>query len=183
MKNYSFLAIVLCAMVFVACNNTGGLQPNNGQVATSNNNGGLQPNNDQVATSNNNGAQQAVPQSATQVSVPDAITNFINSNFSGATITGTERDFDDGEIDVYLSDGSKVEFNSKNECKKITCPGKAVPAALVPPAIADYVKSNYQSSLISKIEKKFNSYEIELNNGMELHFGANGQFLGMDADD
>ena len=67
-----------------------------------------------------------------------------------------------------------------NEWKTVKCPGKAVPAALVPQAIANYVKSNFQSALITKIDKKYGSYEIELNNGAELHFAADGSFVGYD---
>lgn len=172
MKHFSFFAVALCAIMLVSCNNGGQQQSNAGQATTSNNNG-----TEQTTT------QQAPSQDVPQVAAPEAIADFIKSNFSGVTINGTERDNDDGEIEVYLSDGAKVEFTANNEWKKISCPGKAVPAALVPQAIANYVKSNYQSNLISKIEKKFNIYEIELNNGIELHFGADGKFLGVDVDD
>lgn len=177
MKNFSYFALALCAAMFVACNNNGGQQPVAGQATPSNANVAQQ-------APVENAQPQAAPQAtAPQVAVPDAIVNFINSNFSGATINGTERDNEDGEIDVYLSDGSKVEFTANNEWKKISCPGKGVPSALVPTAITNYVKSNYNSALIYKIDKNYNTYEVQLNNGVELHFGSNGQFLGMDVDD
>ena len=172
MKHFSFFAIALCAAMFVSCNNNGGQQPVAGQATPSNANVAQQA-----------PAQNAQSQAAPQVAAPEAVTAFINSNFSGATITRTERDNDDAELEVYLSDGSKVEFTANNEWKKITCPGKAVPSALVPNAITNYVKSNYQSAIIYKIDKNYNTYEVELNNGVELHFGNDGQFLGMDVDD
>lgn len=177
MKHFIFLVIASCAVMFVSCNNNGGQQPVAGQATPSNADVAQQaPVQDTLS--------QVAPQAAApQVAASDAIVKFINSNFSGATINGTERDHEDGEIDVYLSDGSKVEFTANNEWKKITCPGKGVPSALVPTAITNYVKSNYQSALIYKIDKNYNSYEVQLNNGVELHFGSNGQFLGMDVDD
>ncbi len=177
MKHFIFLVIASCAVMFVSCNNNGGQQPVAGQATPSNVDVAQQaPVQDTLS--------QVAPQAAApQVAAPDAIVKFINSNFSGATINGTERDHEDGEIDVYLSDGSKVEFTANNEWKKITCPGKGVPSALVPTAITNYVKSNYQSALIYKIDKNYNTYEVQLNNGVELHFGSNGQFLGMDVDD
>ena len=177
MKHFIFLVIASCAVMFVSCNNNGGQQPVAGQATPSNADVAQQaPVQDTLS--------QVAPQAAApQVAAPDAIVKFINSNFSGATINGTERDHEDGEIDVYLSDGSKVEFTANNEWKKITCPGKGVPSALVPTAITNYVKSNYQSALIYKIDKNYNSYEVQLNNGVGLHFGSNGQFLGMDVDD
>lgn len=172
MKYFSFFAVALCVAMLVSCNNNGGQQPVSGQTTPSNTNV------TQQAPVQNNQTQPAA-----QVAVPDAVTTFINSNFSGSTITRTERDNDDAELEVYLSDGSKVEFTANNEWKKITCPGKAVPSALVPTAITNYVKSNYQSALICMIDKNYNTYEVELNNGVELHFGNDGQFLGMDVDD
>lgn len=177
MKHFIFLVIASCAVMFVSCNNNGGQQPVAGQATPSNADVAQQaPVQDTLS--------QVAPQAAApQVAAPDAIVKFINSNFSGATINGTERDHEDGEIDVYLSDGSKVEFTANNEWKKITCHGKGVPSALVPTAITNYVKSNYQSALIYKIDKNYNTYEVQLNNGVELHFGSNGQFLGMDVDD
>ena len=177
MKHFIFLVIASCAVMFVSCNNNGGQQPVAGQATPSNANVAQQ-------APVENAQPQAAPQAAApQVAAPEAIVNFINSNFSGATINGTERDNEDGEIDVYLSDGSKVDFTANNEWKKISCPGKGVPSALVPTAITNYVKSNYQSALIYKIDKNYNTYEVQLNNGVELHFGSNGQFLGMDVDD
>ena len=176
MKHFIFLVIASCVVMFVSCNNNGGQQPVGGQATPSNADVAQQaPVQDTLS--------QAAPQTTPQAAAPDAIVKFINSNFSGATINGTERDHEDGEIDVYLSDGSKVEFTANNEWKKITCPGKGVPSALVQTAITNYVKSNYQSALIYKIDKNYNTYEIQLNNGVELHFGSNGQFLGMDVDD
>lgn len=167
MKNVSLISIVLFAVMLVSCNNNGGQQANTGQAAPS----------------NTNVAQQApaqdMTQAAPQAGVPAAVTDFINKNFPGTTITGQDPD-NDGEIEVYLSDGTKVEFAPNNEWKTIKCPGKGVPAALVPQAIANYVKSNFQSTLITKIDKKYGSYEIELNNGAELNFDANGNFMGMD---
>ena len=172
MKYFSFIAVALCAGMFVSCNNNGGQQPVAGQAIPSNSTVAQQAPAQQASA-------QDVPQAAPQVAVPAAVTDFINKNFPGITITGQDPD-SDGEIEVYLSDGTKVEFTPNNEWKTIKCPGKAVPAALVPQAIASYVKSNYQSALITKIDKKYGSYEIELNNGVELNFDANGNFLGMD---
>ncbi len=178
MKSFSFFAIALCAIMFVSCNN-GGQQSNAGQSTVSGNNVTAQDSAVQDSTLQDSTLQDST-QTALQVNVPKAVTSFISSNFSGATINGTKRDNDDGDINVYLSDGSKVEFTANNEWKEISCRGKSVPSAFVPQEIANYVKSNYQSNLVSKIEKKINGYEIELNNGIELRFGANGQFLGKD---
>ncbi|MBO4721560.1 MAG: PepSY-like domain-containing protein [Muribaculaceae bacterium] len=176
MKYFSFIAVALCAAMFVSCNNNGGQQPVAGQATPSNANVAQQAPAQQAPAQD---LPQAAPQATPQAGMPAAVTDFINKNFPGATITGQDPD-NDGELEIYLSDGTKVEFAPNNEWKTVKCPGKGVPAALVPQAIANYVKTNFQSALITKIDKKYGSYEIELNNGVELHFAADGSFIGYD---
>ena len=57
---------------------------------------------------------------------------------------------------------------------------KGVPAFFVPKAIASYVKGTYQNVAITKINKEYHGYDIELANGMELSFDRSGRFMGMD---
>ena len=118
---------------------------------------------------------------ATAQSLPDPITTFIKQNFPNATITGVEPDHDNGgmEYDVYLNDGTQLDFDINNQWETIESRGKGVPAVFIPKAIATYVKSNYQLPIV-KIHKEHFGYEIELNNGMELSFDRSGQFMGMD---
>ena len=126
---------------------------------------------------------QANPQAAaaTAQALPEAITTFIKQNFPNATITGVEPDHDNGgmEYDVYLNDGTQLDFDANNQWETIESRGKGVPAVFIPKAIATYVKSNYQLPIV-KIHKEHYGYEIELNNGMELSFDRSGQFMGMD---
>ena len=83
------------------------------------------------------------------------------------------------EYDVYLNDGTQLDFDANNQWETIESRGKGVPAVFIPKAIATYVKSNYQLPIV-KIHKEHFGYEIELNNGMELSFDRSGQFMGMD---
>jgi Putative beta-lactamase-inhibitor-like, PepSY-like len=53
----------------------------------------------------------------------------------------------------------------------------------LPQAVLDYIASNYPNATISKSEVEDNgNYEIKLNDGTELIFGADGSFLGVDDD-
>lgn len=115
-------------------------------------------------------------------SLPDAITTFIKQQFPNATIVGVDPDQDHGgmEYDVYLNDGTELDFDANNQWETIESRGKGVPAVFIPKAIATYVKSNYQNLPIVKIHKEHYGYEIELNNGMELNFDRSGGFMGMD---
>lgn len=126
--------------------------------------------------------QAAAPTAAATPAVPDAVAAFVKQYFPNATIAGVELDSDHGgmEYDIYLSDGTEVDFDTSNQWDNVDCHTKAVPAALVPQAIATYVKNNYQNMAITKINKEYHGYEIELSNGLDLNFDRSGQFMGVD---
>ena len=115
-------------------------------------------------------------------SLPTSITTFIKQQFPNATIVGIEPDYDHGgmEYDVYLSDGTELDFDANNQWETIESRGKGVPAVFIPKAIATYVKSNYQNMTITKVNREYHGYEIELANGLDLNFDNSGRFLGMD---
>lgn len=126
---------------------------------------------------------QANPQAAaapTAQALPEAITTFIKQQFPNATIAGIEPDYEHGglEYDVYLSDGTQIDFDANQQWEKVE--SRAVPAYFIPKAIATYVSSNYQNMAITKIKKEYNTYEVELVNGMDLVFDRSGHFMGMD---
>lgn len=123
---------------------------------------------------------QAAPAANAQA-LPNAITAFIKQQFPNATVVGVEPDHDHGglEYDVYLSDGTQLDFDANNQWEKVECM-RGVPAFFVPKAIASYVKGTYQNVAITKINKELHGYDIELANGMELSFDRSGRFLGMD---
>lgn len=82
--------------------------------------------------------------------------------------------------EVFLVNGEKVEFNKKGEWDKVNCKNAAVPAALVPAAIAEYVQASFPGQLIVKIDKEPYGYEVELFNDLELKFDKNGQLRHID---
>lgn len=112
-----------------------------------------------------------------------AITEFVAQYFPQATIQMVLPDDDD--IDVMLSDYTKIEFRLNNEWKKVDCEHAttylAVPAELVPEQITAYVTNNFPQAVIKKLEKKFSGWEIELNNGLEVKF--TNSFRVMEIDD
>ena len=123
---------------------------------------------------------QAAPATTVQ-GLPDAITAFIKQHFPNAQVVGVEPDHDHGglEYDVYLNDGTQIDFDANNQWDQVESM-KGVPAFFIPKGIANYVRSNYQNTVITKINKEYNGYEVELNNGIELRFDGSGRFLGMD---
>lgn len=112
-----------------------------------------------------------------------AITQFVTQHFPNATVQMVMPDDDD--IDVVLNDYTKIEFRRNNEWKKVDCEHSttftAVPATLVPEQITAYVTTNFPNTIIKKLEKNFRSWEIELNNGLEIEFDK--RFNVVDFDD
>lgn len=104
-----------------------------------------------------------------------AITQFVEQYFPKATIQMVMPDDDD--IDVVLSDYTKVEFKRNYEWKKVDCEHSTtyitVPAALVPEQITTHVNTNFPNAIINKLEKKLMGWEVELNNGLEIKFNKN----------
>lgn len=83
--------------------------------------------------------------------------------------------------DVIFTNGEKIEFDSKGQWRDIECRQSRVPDALIPAAIANFVKKNYPQTTILKIERDRRTYEIELSNRLELKF--NNAFQLIDIDD
>jgi len=109
--------------------------------------------------------------------LPQKAQQFITTNFKGVEVLSATMDDD---YEVYLANGTKVEFTLQGDWKEVKCHGSAVPAAIIPAAITKYVKTNFANSTIVKIDKKYNGYEVELNNDIELKFDKNGNFLAID---
>ena len=82
--------------------------------------------------------------------------------------------------DVVFSSSEKIEFDSKGNWTEISCSKSAVPTALVPAAITNYVKNTYEGSTILSIEKEHNEYEIHLANGLEITFNSKFQVVDID---
>ena len=82
--------------------------------------------------------------------------------------------------DVVLQNGTKMEFDKKGNLKEIDCKQGIVPALLIPQAIKNYLKDNYEEQSVNKIEMNKNEYEVELTNGLDLTFNKHFQLIDID---
>lgn len=111
--------------------------------------------------------------------LPASAKTFVTNNFPGKQILYAEKDRNSYEC--RLDDGTKIEFTAKGEWKQVDCHRtSAVPAALVPEAIKQYVEANFSNCMITKIDKERYGYDIELSNDLELKFNNKGALIGMD---
>lgn len=110
--------------------------------------------------------------------LPAEAKTFVQTNFPEAKIIYAEKDWNSYEC--RLNDGTKIEFNKKGTWKKVDRNLTAVPTALVPEPIHQYVTTNFPGCVITKIDKERYGYDIELSNDIDLKFNYQGVLIGMD---
>ena len=114
--------------------------------------------------------------------LPAAAQQFVKTNFPNAKISFATKDaeFIGTKYEARLADWTEINFDKKGEWDKVDCQMNSVPEALVPAAIAEYVKTNFAGTKIVKIDKEHGGYEVELSNDIELKFNQSGALVGMD---
>lgn len=115
--------------------------------------------------------------------LPQQAKTFINTNFPGDPVTYIlfNRDLLEKEYDVHLASGVELEFTYEGNWKEVDCHNNAVPAAIIPSAISDYVASYYPTFFITQITKTvMHGIIVELSNDFELVFDKNGNYIRID---
>lgn len=116
-----------------------------------------------------------------------AINAFVKTYFPDTEVISNIKDGLD--CDVTLSDYTQIGFDGnlfgKLEWDEVDCShattSAAVPAALVPVEIANYVSKIHGTQSITKISKDNRSWDIKLSNGIEIEFDK--RFNVIDFDD
>ena len=114
-------------------------------------------------------------------SLPDRAKQFISGAFPDAQIWYVE--LDDGKYEVELSNGIKIEFLHNGDWKEIEAEYIGIPLNVFPPNVAKTIQNTYPQTVVISAEKKWGTYEIKLNNMMELYISSNGQLIGQKFDD
>ncbi len=116
-------------------------------------------------------------------SLPEAAKLTIKKHFKAkVSLVKVEKRFGNvHEYEVILTDGTEIDFDRKGNWDKVETPAdKPVPASLVPEAISKYVKDNYKKYKIVSLDKERFGYSVELNNGVDMDFDHQGNFLRFD---
>lgn len=114
-------------------------------------------------------------------SLPQRARQFIAQIFPDAQIWYVERD--GGEYEVELSNGIKIEFLGNGDWKEIEAEYIGIPYNVFPANVANTIRKTYPQTVIISAEKKWGTYEIKLNNMMELYISSDGQLIGQKFDD
>lgn len=112
--------------------------------------------------------------------LPGKAQTFISTHFHGDKIFKAEVDdhWQGRKYEVELKSGAELEFFSDGSWKEVSAArGCAVPPAIVPKGIYNYVCRNFSQLYIAEIQRKHGIYEVELSNGTELLLYENGQHM------
>lgn len=114
--------------------------------------------------------------------LPAAAQEFLAANFKDLTLAYAVEDpkFIGSEYEVIYTDRTEVDFESNGEWSSVERKYAAVPAAIVPVQIADYVRKSFAGESIRKIDRDKYTWEVELSNGLEIKFDRNFQVIDID---
>ena len=115
--------------------------------------------------------------------LPVQVKTFIQQTYPGEAITFVQKDLEltGWKYEIFLVDGTHIEFDTYDMWDKIESPvARPVPQQLIPAPIASHIQANFPGTVVTKIDKERNGYEIELANGMELKYNKQGVLREMD---
>lgn len=116
-----------------------------------------------------------------QNQIPSKILEFVSTHYPDAQVVKykLDKDWNSVEHEVRLSDMTELEFDENYGIKSIESE-QAIPSALIPKVIQNYVAANYSNQPILEWEKKHKGQKIELANDLELYFDHQGKFIRED---
>lgn len=114
--------------------------------------------------------------------LPAESKSFIDNYFGKEKVSHVtiDRDLIGTEYKVVFMSGTKLEFVGSGEWKEIDCRYTAVPEALIPSAIVDYVNEYYPESKIVELKHDYRGWEVKLTGGLELTFNDNFKLVDID---
>lgn len=115
--------------------------------------------------------------------LPERAQQFIRRHFPEREVSQAwaERERFGTTYEVRFADGAKVEFTKNGDWKEVECKPSAVPAAILPVPIAQYVARHYPGTAVVEIDRDRREYEVKLSSGVELTFDS--KFNLTDTDD
>lgn len=121
--------------------------------------------------------------------LPQSILDYISGNYPDLTIHKAEVE-DNGNYEVTLSDDTELIFNAQGSFLGVDDDNEDdfgdehIQPSDLPQNILDFITANYPDSSIEEAELENNgNYEVKLENGVELIFDGDGNFLGRARDE
>ena len=111
--------------------------------------------------------------------LPQKAQTFVNANFKEQPIKEIVKSTEE-EIDTYkvsLKNKTAIEFDQTGTWNEVKVKKGAIPNTLLPTTISEYIKNNYSSMPIKKVENDGYNIEVKLKNNMELDFNVDGELV------
>lgn len=118
-----------------------------------------------------------------QNQLPKTAQTFLSNYFGDTQVANAvkEKGIRKTEYEVYLNDGSKLEFDGDGNWKEVESKTRSLSdMSFIPQNIREYAAKNFPTYPIKKVEKSSRKYEVKLTNGLELEFDLKGNFLRID---
>lgn len=114
--------------------------------------------------------------------LPSVAVEFIKANFSDLELSGIKIDkgFFANSYDVYFTNGTKIEFDSKGEWTEVENKLVGIKGPVIPEKIQKVLDEDFKGAKVINIERKRRGYEVDLSNDLELIFDLQGNFIGID---
>lgn len=115
--------------------------------------------------------------------LPQAAQTFVDTHFADKQVSIVYHDTElaDKDYEVIFTDGANIDFSKKGEWTEVEDRDtNGVPTAIMLQGIVDYVSTNFAGQYAVQLGKERSNYEVELNNGVEMVFDKEGQFLRYD---
>lgn len=103
--------------------------------------------------------------------LPLTARNFINRYFTDPQISHIKIEtgiLGSKSYEVLLTDRTEIDFDSNGNWTDVDCKKAAVPEALIPVSVKEYVKTNFPQEIITKIERRRSGVEVELANDYSI---------------
>ena len=118
--------------------------------------------------------------------LPGSAQNFIDQHFSSVTVEKVDENskwqiWEDDKYEVTLSNGIELDFDENGNIVEIDGQNNsAIPMAALPSNIASYLEANHANAQVVGWEKQDKEQEVELADGTEVEFDAQGNFRKLD---
>lgn len=108
--------------------------------------------------------------------LPESARAYIAQNFAKTPVNAIKIDkdwFSIDEYEVFLSDGTNVEFDGTGVFKS-AMNRAGLPSSVIPKEVADCISKNYAGNKIVELEVKKYGYKVKLSDSSELKVFGKG---------
>ena len=108
--------------------------------------------------------------------LPSEAKAFVHHNFPRLSVAYAEmRTTPQGTVyEVSLNDGTEFVFSQNGAWGMIDCKLEAVPTSMMPASLSSFVKSQFASAKVVKLNRSDSGYVATLSNGISLKFDKEG---------